>query len=681
MAFLMNLSVVDFINDSPAAPELDGAVNLVTTTIGGEVFVYVAGSDDNGVQVLKLSSDGTLTPVTSVSNSAAVALQGANDLLVYEIGTKKFLVVSGETNDGVSVFEIDQTGADAGHLTPTDAVFDVGSLDLDGAWEMASHQAGGRSFLAVSAYNDDTVTLFELDGSGTLTKLSDVSDADNAVYELNGAAGLSFHTIGTRTFLYVAGDADRGLSVFEVSATGGLTHVTSLNGISTASFEVADIATGTVHGKDFLIVPDHYEGHFLVYELGANGVPVLTDTYNAYEDTSHGVWRNYTVDFVTIDGVPFLLSQGEASHSVDLYTLSSDGKMSYVTSVRSNQLSGVNDVEYVTMGEEGFILASDWYYDRATVIGLGVDDDALRGTTTDDVILGFSGEDDLLGRAGNDLLKGGSGDDVLSGGAGNDRLFGGSGDDVMAGGRGNDLLEGGAGADVMVGGLGLDTASYAESANGVALSLETGRGSGGDAAGDILHGIEGLTGSGYRDTLTGSSAANTIRGGGGADEISGLGGRDKLYGDKGNDRIDAGEGNDYAAGGVGNDTLLGLGGRDRLFGNGGNDTLDGGAGNDRLVGGSGADVLIGGADNDTLTGGSGADRFVFTQTDGFDTITDFTANSDIIDFSQHSAFNSFADVQAAVIDLGGDTIIGSGANALVLENLSSNQLDQFDFVF
>jgi Ca2+-binding RTX toxin-like protein len=233
----------------------------------------------------------------------------------------------------------------------------------------------------------------------------------------------------------------------------------------------------------------------------------------------------------------------------------------------------------------------------------------------------------------------------------------------------------------MVGGLGLDTASYAESANGVALSLETGRGSGGDAAGDILHGIEGLTGSGYRDTLTGSSAANTIRGGGGADEISGLGGRDKLYGDKGNDRIDAGEGNDYAAGGVGNDTLLGLGGRDRLFGNGGNDTLDGGAGNDRLVGGSGADVLIGGADNDTLTGGSGADRFVFTQTDGFDTITDFTANSDIIDFSQHSAFNSFADVQAAVIDLGGDTIIGSGANALVLENLSSNQLDQFDFVF
>ncbi|MBE1282401.1 MAG: hypothetical protein GJ676_03725 [Rhodobacteraceae bacterium] len=58
---------------------------------------------------------------------------------------------------------LDQTGADVGQLTLTDTVLDGGLFDLDGAWEMASHQIGTRSFIAVSARHSDTVTLFELE--------------------------------------------------------------------------------------------------------------------------------------------------------------------------------------------------------------------------------------------------------------------------------------------------------------------------------------------------------------------------------------------------------------------------------------------------------------------------------------------------------------------------------------
>lgn len=64
-----------------------------------------------------------------------------------------------------------------------------------------------------------------------------------------------------------------------------------------------------------------------------------------------------------------------------------------------------------------------------------------------------------------------------------------------------------------------------------------------------------------------------------------------------------------------------------LYGTQGYDTLDGGAGNDYLRGYAG---------NDLLTGGDGADRFVFERTfaaNGTDTITDFEAGVDILDFS------------------------------------------------
>ena len=58
---------------------------------------------------------------------------------------------------------------------------------------------------------------------------------------------------------------------------------------------------------------------------------------------------------------------------------------------------------------------------------------------------------------------------------------------VLIGNSGANVLTGGAGADTLDGGGGVDTASYAASAAGVAVSLVTGTGSGGDAEGDTTH--------------------------------------------------------------------------------------------------------------------------------------------------------------------------------------------------
>ncbi|NBQ87921.1 MAG: DUF4214 domain-containing protein, partial [Betaproteobacteria bacterium] len=84
-------------------------------------------------------------------------------------------------------------------------------------------------------------------------------------------------------------------------------------------------------------------------------------------------------------------------------------------------------------------------------------------------------------------------------------------------------------------------------------------------------------------------------------------------------------------GGGGNDTLIGNAANNLLKGSWGSDTISGGAGNDTVAGGEGAD---------NLTGGEGSDWFVITEdssaaTNLFlgDTITDFTAGQDRIQFS------------------------------------------------
>ena len=274
-------------------------------------------------------------------------------------------------------------------------------------------------------------------------------------------------------------------------------------------------------------------------------------------------------------------------------------------------------------------------------------------------VIGTARADNITGDGGANVLVGGDGADQLAGGAGNDSLYGGVGNDTLFGEDGNDFLNGGAGADSLVGGAGNDTADYTDSSAGVNVNLTTGLGTGSDAQGDTVTGIENLQGSRFSDTLVGDTGANLLWGGNDNDLLSGGGGADTLFGGAGNDSLDGGDGNDTLVGEAGADVLLGGVGTDladysasltavnvnlatgvgvggdaqgdtltgienllgsafadtltgdrlanTLSGGSGNDTLSGGAENDTLIGGLGADNLSGGTENDSLQGDAGAD--------------------------------------------------------------------------
>ncbi len=222
-------------------------------------------------------------------------------------------------------------------------------------------------------------------------------------------------------------------------------------------------------------------------------------------------------------------------------------------------------------------------------IGSGVD--LIRGF---EKLEGSNFADTLTGDAGNNEIQGRSGNNLLSGLAGNDDLVGGQDNDTLIGGVGADTLNGSGN------GAAGDTASYATSAAAVNVSLIGGVvGLGGDAAGDVLFGIENLIGSRLADTLTGDANDNVIEGGAGADRLFGGG------------NTGVGDTVSYAASTVG--VNIGLTGAVGIGGDAAGDVLDGfenmtgSAFNDTLAGTTGANVLRGGAGNDRLIGLGGGD--------------------------------------------------------------------------
>jgi microcystin-dependent protein len=232
-------------------------------------------------------------------------------------------------------------------------------------------------------------------------------------------------------------------------------------------------------------------------------------------------------------------------------------------------------------------------------------------------INGGGGDETFYGGGSGDSISGNGGNDQLNGGLGGDLLSGGLGTDTLSGGGGADILEGGAGADTLNGGADSDTASYAGSAAGVRVSLLAGTAEFGDAAGDILTGIENLTGSAFDDQLTGDAGVNVLSGGGGADLLLGGAGGDTLNGGDGSDtasyagsnaavriRLFAGTAEfGHAAG----DVLTSV---ENLIGSAFNDQLSGDAGDNIIEGGAGADTLGGREGFDTLSYASSSARVV-----------------------------------------------------------------------
>ncbi|MGO4832234.1 beta strand repeat-containing protein, partial [Rhizobiaceae sp. 2RAB30] len=345
--------------------------------------------------------------------------------------------------------------------------------------------------------------------------------------------------------------------------------------------------------------------------------------------------------------------------------------------------------------------------------------DTLNGANGDDLLVGDSfggitvpgGADTLNGGGGDDRLEGGAFGDVLNGGAGVDTIVyqnstaavtinlalgialggeaqgdtfidienvdGSTYDDLLIGsavanrlngGNGDDTLVGLGGADALIGGDGIDLADYSVSTSGVTVSLQSGTGSGGDAEGDTLSGIENILGSASADRLTGAAGANVLTGGDGDDILAGLGGADQLVGGAGIDTAD------YSASSTGVTIDLGTG--TVSGGDAQGDTLTsienvtGSAQADRLTGAAGANVLTGGDGDDILAGLGGADQLIGGA--GIDT-ADYSASSAGVTIDLGFGTGSGGDAQGDTLtsienvtgSLLGDRLTGTaGANAL-----------------
>lgn len=670
---------------------------MTSFEINGTTYLFVASYYD-GVQVLSIDANGDMELVDAAfDNSVSQFLYGANTLVAYEQGGTVYLTVASGYDNTLTTFSVSSLDdSNDGHLTLESTKTDFG---LDRPYSLDHVEISGRHFILSTSYDTDGLSVYESTGNGNLTLRDSVFDSDDEDLQLDYAYAVHVVTVGTRHFVYVSSNTNsEGFSVFELSNSGTLT---SVQDIPMSYDYISDFESVTVNGTTYLFASESYNEEIITYKVAADGTVTVVNTIdlNNYDGLNYGS-NPFGLTFMEIDGVSFLAASVDSDGLV-LFSISDDGSLTPTESLYSSTYLDDSDyLTHVVVNGRHYIVSANTDDNALTSIEIGGGDNTVLGTSESDTLHGLRGDDDLLGYGGNDTMYGGSGNDVLSGRLGNDILFGGADDDdVLLGHKGNDTLDGGAGADVLIGGLGYDRVSYKYSGAGVTIDLSKQTASGGSATGDIISGFEQVRGSSHNDVLTGDDGNNTLDGLGGVDSLNGgLGndvlnggvGNDSLYGQGGNDKLNGQNGNDYLNGGYGNDTLAGGSGKDVLRGGNGNDTLYGSwgddtllgdAGNDTIKGGDGKDRIGGGLGNDNLTGGNGSDCFVFGNNFGSDTVKDFDAGVDKLDFSNHSKFEDASDVMGAALEISGTVYIVDGSAPIALEGVGLSDLSASDFIF
>ncbi|MBO4400646.1 MAG: hypothetical protein J5809_02240 [Selenomonadaceae bacterium] len=675
----------------------DGRSITYAATTGGNTLTMVSGLR-RGVTASELSmEDNVVTVAASALNQRTISITGNYTLKLASDTVTPYLIAAHWVSDGTTAHYIDDITT-AGYVLADDSK----SITY-------RTQTGGDNLVTLSGLkNNAPVSGISISGTEVTIKSSVVDESAVSIssgYSLVLSSG-SYNALVTLK----GGNSDDTLTNYGsgvmINSGGGADFLTN-KGMNTTID--AGAGNDTVVNSNYNVTINGGAGNDVV-SLSGN-LSGVTVTGGAGNDTIFGDSGRHVYTYASGDGNDAIYSFNErdtlrvTSGSISKATVSGDdviftvnsntvtlkearGRKITTADAKGNASAYIYDsgMTYdenktsVTLASSfsGSLNTSDYYSSVLEIDGSSVTSAVhINGNAKANTIYGGSKADYISGGASNDLLIGGAGADTLEGDAGDDTLTGGDGADtfVYSSGAGNDVITDFTGGvdKLKIASGSIDSVGFSKSD----VVFKIGKGSvtvadGKDKKITLIESTGETTTYIYGDKMTydgdktSVTLASNFRGTLNSSDYSTSVAEIDASSVKNTTRIIGNTLANKISGGTKADTILGGGGNDSISGNNGKDILYGGTGNDVLSGGAGDDTLYGETGNDTLTGGAGSDTFVYSNGDGSDTISDYTAGQDKIKIASGA-------IAGASVS-GSDVILKIGTGALTLSDAKDKKV-------
>ena len=208
---------------------LDGAEDIVVYEMGNRTYAFVASWNDDGVQIIDVTNPAAPTAVAAISDgvNGFTELNDARNIVVSEIGNRTYAFVSGFNDDGVQIIDVTNPAAPTAVAAISDGV--NGFTELDGASDLTISEIGNRTYALVTGRNDDGVQIIDVTNPAAPTAVAAISDGVNGFTELNGAIDIVISVIGNTTYAFVASSHGDGVQIIDVTNPAAPTAVAAIS--------------------------------------------------------------------------------------------------------------------------------------------------------------------------------------------------------------------------------------------------------------------------------------------------------------------------------------------------------------------------------------------------------------------------------------------------------------------
>ena len=194
---------------------------------------------------------------------------------------------------------------------------------------------------------------------------------DTAARQLMGLSSLDIISVGTRTYIIAAGEADGGMSTYEILSDGTLVESDDiLLSAFSGTQNVRYLNTYEFEGMIYVIPSGRYDDNLMVYSLDINGG--LTGGQNM---TGAGT-ANMTMSETVSVGASTYLFSATTSAGLNMFTITSGGVLSGQTFIADTTSTALGDVTAMTaalLKGHSFLFAASSFDAGISVFEVGED--------------------------------------------------------------------------------------------------------------------------------------------------------------------------------------------------------------------------------------------------------------------------------------------------------------------
>ena len=336
---------------------LIGIYSITIAQIEGSKYLFFPSIAEDGISVFKVGEEGTLDNVANVSDNenSNYQLDGAVSVITKQLGDSVYLFVSGINDNGVSVFKVGADGTLDNVVNVDDS--ENSNYQLGGARAMSIASIENRTYLFVAGQFDSGISVFQVGGNGSLTNVANVNDNENSNYKLFELTSITTGQIGNNTYLFAASQFDNGISVFKVGKDGTLDNVTNISGTG-----VNSVNTAQVGDSHYLFVTS--QNRVDVFRIAGNGSLSSVANIDDSENHSYSFGGSDFVSTAQIRENIYLFASG-ANDGFSVFEVAEDGSLRNVANIKENsnsdyKFAGDSTLSITQIGRNNYLFISGW---------------------------------------------------------------------------------------------------------------------------------------------------------------------------------------------------------------------------------------------------------------------------------------------------------------------------------